>query len=115
MLSLTNKAIILSKQFFPTTADADLTDIGDNVQAAYKLPITQTVTQEELEMVTQRFPNGKTPGPDEIPNEILKTVAPLVSKDLAGAVTQCFAMDCCRSSRRNQQWSPYQGFTAQLH
>jgi hypothetical protein len=66
-------------------------DIGNNTKAAHKLLNTQMVTQEELETVIQRLPNSKVPGPDGIPNEILKTIAPLVSEDLAGAITQCFA------------------------
>src|SRR5213078_231381 len=33
-------------------------------------------------------PNGKAPGPDNIPNEVLKIIAPTIAKELAQAVTE---------------------------
>lgn len=54
------------------------------------LDIPSAVTAEQVEQTINRLPNGKAPGPDNIPNEALKAVAPLIKEDLARAISKCF-------------------------
>jgi hypothetical protein len=36
------------------------------------LDISSTITSEQVEQAIHRLPNGKAPGPDGIPNEVLR-------------------------------------------
>ena len=47
-----------------------------------------TVTLEEIKKVIQKFLNGKAPGLDGIPNEVLKIIASKVAEDLAQAASE---------------------------
>ena len=49
------------------------------------------MTKEELEDTIRKLPNGKAPGPDRIPNEVIKLIALVISKDLAQAISHCLA------------------------
>ena len=46
------------------------------------------ITLEEVKKVIQKFLNRKAPGPDSIPNEILKIIASTIKEDLAQAVSE---------------------------
>src|SRR6266480_4854528 len=46
------------------------------------------VTPEEVKKGIQKFLNRKAPGPDNIPNEVLKIIAPTIAEELAQAVTE---------------------------
>lgn len=47
------------------------------------LNISPDITTEGIKDLIRNLPNNKTPGPDGILNEILKIVAPTITKDLA--------------------------------
>ena len=49
------------------------------------------VTKQELLRVVKQLPTGRAPGPDRIPNEILKLIIPSLADDLAQAISQRFA------------------------
>ena len=46
------------------------------------------ITPEEVKKVIQKFLNGKAPGLDNIPNEVLKIITPIIAEELAQAVTE---------------------------
>lgn len=84
------KATILAERFFPQTGDADLSDIS-GTPTERRLPLSSAITALELEDVVLKLPNRKSPGPDGIPNEILKIVVPHIREDLAQAISNCLA------------------------
>jgi len=63
-------------------------DLRDSTSHARHFP---TVTAEQVEKAIHRLPNGKAPGPESIPNEVLKELAPVIKDDLARAISNCFA------------------------
>jgi len=85
------KAQILAEKFFPEGGQADLSDIDGETPANHMLDISSTITSEQVEQAIHRLPNGKAPGPDGIPNEVLKEVAHVIKDDLAQAISKCFA------------------------
>jgi len=90
------KAQILAERFFPRTGQADLSDItgqqptGTNPEQR-EFNISHIVTKEEVEKVIKRLPNGKATGPDNVPYEVLKEIAPQISEGLAQAFTKQLA------------------------
>ncbi|TQS36463.1 hypothetical protein Golomagni_03087, partial [Golovinomyces magnicellulatus] len=70
------KEEILRERFFPGRVNAELSDIDKDLPSKRLVPIDVEVTSEEIENVLRHIPRGKTPGPDEIPNEILQLVLP---------------------------------------
>ncbi len=82
------RAQILTERFFPGDGLADLTDIKNDQQPTSTIHISTTVTPDEIEEAIHKFLNGKAPGPDSIPNEILKIIASTIKEDLAQAVSE---------------------------
>jgi reverse transcriptase-like protein/retrotransposon-encoded endonuclease len=80
------KAAILAEKFFPQAGQADISDLQEAQYPANRIPIPTGVTKEEIEQLIRKLPNGKAPGPDGIPNEILKVIAPMISGYLAQAI-----------------------------
>lgn len=85
------KTAILTEKFFPQTGQADVSDLTEAQYPARRIPIPTEVTKEEIEQLIQKLPNGKAPGPDNIPNEILKIVAPVISERLAQVTSMLLA------------------------
>jgi len=54
------------------------------------LNISPTILIEEISKLIRSLPNGKAPGPDGIPNKVLKMVALVIIKDLAEVANYCF-------------------------
>src|SRR6266480_6717809 len=46
------------------------------------------ITPEEVKKVIQKFLNGKALGLDNIPNEVLKIIAPIIAEELAQVVIE---------------------------
>src|SRR6266480_6883781 len=82
------RAQILAERFFPGDGLADLSDIENNQQQTATIHIPTIVTPEEVKKVIQKFPNGKALGPDNIPNKVLKIIAPIIAEELAQVVTE---------------------------
>jgi hypothetical protein len=87
---------VLTERFFPKTGQADLDDIIGERQAGpragqERVAIPYAVTKEQVEEVIRGLPAGKAPGPDGVPYEILKEIAPEISKGLAQAFTERLA------------------------
>src|SRR2546430_3302889 len=86
------KAKILAEKFFPITGNADLSDIAGEEQPGRRLvDVSPNISPEEICELVRKLPNNKAPGPDEIPNEILKIVVPTIAQGLAKAGSQCLA------------------------
>ena len=81
------RAQILAERFFPGEGLADLSDIEENQHITSTVHVSTSVTAEEVKEIIKETPNGRAPGPDGIPNEILKIIAPSIAEDLARAVT----------------------------
>ena len=74
------KTKILAERFFPTTGNADLNNITDGELLERRLvDVNPNISPEEICEMVKKLPNNKAPGPDKIPNEILKIVAPVVA------------------------------------
>ena len=86
------KTKILAERFFPTTGNADLNDIADGELPERRLvDVNPNISPEEICEMVKKLPNNKAPGPDEIPNEVLKIVAPVIGQGMAKASSQCLA------------------------
>ena len=82
------RAQILAERFYPGDRLADLTDIKNDQQPISTIHISITVTPDEIKEAIHKFPNGKAPGPDSIPNKILKIITLTIKEDLAQAVSE---------------------------
>ena len=78
----TTRAEIFAEKFFPRLPEQDMRGAGEK-HTPTPLRISQTMTKGEVESVLKALPSGKAPGPDRIPNEVLKALAPEISKGLA--------------------------------
>jgi hypothetical protein len=85
------KAELLREQLFPHPPQPDLSDVPDNWVPASQLDISSEVTADQVAHIIARLPNGKAAGPDGIPNELLKAVAPDIKEDLANAISELFS------------------------
>lgn len=81
------KSQILAEKFFPTTGNADLSDIDSGATPVRNIAIPYSVTTEQLLSMIQSLPNNKAPGPDGIPNEALKIILPAIAPLLAQAIS----------------------------
>ena len=74
---------ILAEKFFPQPPQTEPDNIESETQATRTLHVEPTVTIEELQGILRRLPNNKAPGPDGIPNEVLKALEPTIDQGLA--------------------------------
>ena len=71
---------ILARKFFPQPPlGTNVRDVEEE-QASTLLQIDQAVIEEEITAVLRALPLGKAPGPDRILNEVLKALAPEISR-----------------------------------
>ena len=100
----TEKAAILAARFFPgvlidSNQQDPQTPTGPQTPAAYRheaapdqrIPIMQSVTEVEALQVLNHLPCGRAPGPDRIPNEILKALGPFIAKGVALGINKILA------------------------
>jgi len=87
----TTKADILIAKFFPKTRTADLRDTKiEAITEQRTLNISPIISIEEINKLITSLLNRKAPGPDGIPNKVLKVVALVIAKDLAEAASYYF-------------------------
>jgi len=75
------------RKILPRGGPADLSDITGDQQVASTVNISTMVSPGEITEAIRKSPNGRAAGPDGIPNEILKIIAPTIAEDMAQAVT----------------------------
>jgi len=85
------RARILGEKFFPQAPQASRTQPAGGAQSQRNIPINQEVTTEELTAILGALPTGKAPGPDGIPNEILKALSPEIAEGLAQGISKTLA------------------------
>ena len=86
------KTRILAEKFFPAPPPLlpRTRDAGDD----HTMPIVPSnieVTEQEMEEVLTNLPMGKTPGPDGIPNEVLRALSTEIAAGLAHGTSKVFA------------------------
>ena len=67
---------------FPMPPQADLSDLTAPHVEREQLNIPSEISAETVARTISRLPNGKAAGPDGIPNELLKLIAPDIKEDL---------------------------------
>jgi exonuclease III len=70
---LQDKLQALAKKFFPEPTHADTSNIGDS-EYPEPLDTDEQIQEKEIHEALQRVANDKAPGPDKIPNRILKNI-----------------------------------------
>jgi len=85
------KTETVAAKFFPLPTQADLTDINtrDTTQEQRCLSIDADVSSECMEGTIRDLPNGKSPGPDGIPDEALKACRAEIAPVLAEIASKC--------------------------
>lgn len=78
---------VLATKFFPTPIRMRR---ECEEYAVDTLHIQQSVTTEEVQSLLAKLPNGKAPGPDRIPNEVLKLLSTTLDARLAHAISTIF-------------------------
>ena len=81
---------ILANRFFPPPLEVDLRDVVEDAPASSSLDIAKEVTEEEIHILLRNLPKGRTPGPTEIPNEVLQALSPTIDAGLAHAISRAF-------------------------
>ena len=82
------KAELLRENLFPMPPQADLSDLTAPHVEREQLNIPSEISAETVARTISRLPNGKAAGPDGIPNELLKLIAPDIKEDLAQAINR---------------------------
>ena len=85
------RAKILAEKFFPQTPQVHRRRHALETQARSPILVEMKVTQEEIATIIRALPTGKAPGPDRIPNEILKILVEEISEGLAQGVSMLLA------------------------
>ncbi|KAI0995005.1 hypothetical protein K3495_g13177 [Podosphaera aphanis] len=69
----------------------DIKDAVGNL-SYYMLSLGPVITQQEIEKAPRKLPNDKAPGPDGIPNRLLKNCSKTLSKVLAELFNACLRL-----------------------
>ena len=82
----------MAAHFFPQPVAADAGDIAGTIYPKELEGITNTITQAEVEEILGKLPNNKAPGPDGIPNQLLKECRKTLSRDLTELFNACISL-----------------------
>ena len=86
-----DKAKIMAEHFFPTPVQADIQDIHGTIYPKEIDTISTTVTELEVEATLGKLANEKAPGPDMIPNWMLKNCRKTLAKALTDLFNGCLS------------------------
>jgi Endonuclease-reverse transcriptase len=67
-----------TRAFFPQPPPTNLTDITQNNAYPLSVPYTLSITVEQIRAAVQRAAPKKAPGPDGIPNRVIRQALPLI-------------------------------------
>ncbi|KAI0992152.1 hypothetical protein K3495_g16034 [Podosphaera aphanis] len=84
-----DKARVMAGHFFPQPVAADTTDIASTIYPEELNSISKLITLTEVEEALGKLPSDKAPGPDGIPNRLLKQCRATLSKYLAELFNAC--------------------------
>ncbi|KAI0998166.1 hypothetical protein K3495_g10025 [Podosphaera aphanis] len=86
-----DKTKALASHFFPSTVSADLEDIEEYTYPDKLSTISASTEIAEVEEALKKLPGNKTPGPDGIPNQLLKHCRKSLSQVLADIFNACIS------------------------
>ncbi|KAI0999050.1 hypothetical protein K3495_g9146 [Podosphaera aphanis] len=81
----------MAEYFFPQSVAADTTDISGSTYPEELDNIPSTITLAEVEEILGKLPS-KAPGPDGIPNRLVKECKITLKKDLAELQNACLSL-----------------------
>lgn len=81
----------MTRHFFPQPVQADLTDIDGTTYPVELDDISSTITESEIQEAMGNLASEKAPGPDAIPNWMLKNCRLTLSKDLGKLFNACIS------------------------
>ncbi|KAI0997728.1 hypothetical protein K3495_g10462 [Podosphaera aphanis] len=88
----TDKARVMAQHFFPQPVQAEIQDIAGTIYPEELAIIPSTITEAEVEEAIGKLPSDKAPGPDEIPNRLLKECRKTLSKALVELFNGCLSL-----------------------
>jgi len=78
------------RKFFSEERQADLNNINNEMSVNHMLNISSIISAEQIEQTIHRLSNDKASESDNISNEVLKVVIPLIKKNLTQTISKCF-------------------------
>ncbi|KAI0991845.1 hypothetical protein K3495_g16342, partial [Podosphaera aphanis] len=85
-------ARVMAEHFFPQPVAADTADISGSIYPEELDNIPSTITPAQVEEIIAKLPSNKAPGPDGIPNRLLKECKITLKKDLAELFNACLSL-----------------------
>ncbi|KAI0995822.1 hypothetical protein K3495_g12360 [Podosphaera aphanis] len=83
----------MAQHFFPQPVQAEIQDIAGTIYPEELAIIPSTITEAEVEEAIGKLPSDKAPGPDEIPNWLLKECRKTLSKALVELFNGCLSLE----------------------
>lgn len=95
----------MAEHIFPQLMAADTAGIAETNYPEELHNISSLITYTEVEKALGMLPSYKAPGPDGIPNRLLKKCKITLSKDLAYLFNACFFLGTTQRVLKNRQQS----------
>jgi hypothetical protein len=84
------KVEILRRRFYPSPADADLSDLNETTPDPVE--ISMNVSEDEVRTAIRRTANDSAPGPDGIPNRFLKALGKPFVEVMQALISACWKL-----------------------
>ncbi|KAI1005137.1 hypothetical protein K3495_g3081 [Podosphaera aphanis] len=88
-----DKARVMAQHFFPPPVEADIEGIVQNTYPTEVGRFSKSVDKTDIETMLEYVPGDKAPGPDGIPNRLLKQCKRILSKPLAELFNACLSLE----------------------
>ncbi|KAI0995575.1 hypothetical protein K3495_g12605, partial [Podosphaera aphanis] len=88
-----DKARVMSQHFFPPPVEANIEGIAETTYPTELERFSKSVDETEIGKMLVSVPGDKTPGPDGIPNRLLKQCRKILSKPLAELFNACLSLE----------------------